>query len=81
MLADERHWSGDGRVQSRLEDRGLDQRLRRPAPFLPGWHLRTPALRSQNGNAILKYRFTGILKNEKRGESPGRAGFELGCLG
>lgn len=46
----------------------------RPLFFLAGIP-RTPALRSQNGNAILKYRFTGILKKEKRGESPGQGRF------
>ena len=35
----------------------------RPLFFLAG----IPTLRSQNGNAILKYRFTGILNRKKEG--------------
>ena len=52
VLADARHRRGDGRVQSRLEDRGLDQRLRSRGRPLQVFFAGIRALRSQNGNAI-----------------------------
>ena len=66
MLAGERHWHGDVRVYSRLEDRGLDQRLRRRPLFLAG----IPTLRPK---------WQRNFKRKKEGKS--RAGSSSGASG